>query len=139
MYMEALSQLMAGNIDFDSDNFKVALLTSSYTPNQDGNSNWSDISSNEISGTGYIAGGNTLANVTVITDNANNRVDVDADNVVIPNSTITARYAVIYKDTGNPATSTLIAYTDFGSDAISTNANFTIRINSAGFVRLSTT
>ena len=40
--------------------------------------------------------------------------------------TLTARYGIIYKDTGTDSTSLLIAYLDFGSDQVATAGSFTI-------------
>ncbi len=50
--------------DFLSDTIKVSLHTSSYTPNLDTHETLSDVT-NEISGTGYVAGGVTLASKTI--------------------------------------------------------------------------
>lgn len=47
-------------------------------------------------------------------------------------STITARHAVFYYDTGTASTSPLIGYLDFGEDRISNNGPFTITIDANG-------
>lgn len=59
-------------------------------------------------------------------------VKLDGDDVTWTGATITARAAVLYKDTGNAATDPLIAYIDFGGDITSTNGPFTISWDSAG-------
>jgi len=56
---------------------------------------WADISGSEISGTGYTAGGNTLANPTLTVTPEN--ITFDADDVTWTTATITARWAVIYR------------------------------------------
>ena len=89
---------------------------------------------NEISGTGYTAGGATLANKSVTKDNTNDQSVFDADDVTWSNSTLTARGAVLYKDTGTPATSSLIKYFDFVTDQSSTAAPFTVQFNAAGIL-----
>ena len=124
-----------GRVDWDADTVKVALTTSSYTPNFDTHNFFDDIT-NEVVGTGYTAGGATLATVTVTLDTTNDRVDVDAADASWTTSTITARYGVIYKDTGTASTSPLIALIDFGSDQTSTAGTFTIAWNASGIVRL---
>jgi len=124
------------SIDLDTDTIKVALLANTYTPDIDAHTFFSDVSADEISGTGYTAGGETLANATVTQDNTNDRAAFDADDVVWANATVTARYAVIYKDTGTPSTSPLIAYIDFGSDKSSSAADFTIQWNADGIFTL---
>lgn len=125
--------IMDGSIDLENDTIKVALVTSSYTPDIDAHDYFNDIT-NEVSGTGYTAGGATLANKTVTQDNTDDKGVFDADDVTWTNSTITARGAVIYKSTGMDTTSHLIAYIDFGSDKISTAGTFAIQWNASGIL-----
>lgn len=126
-------KIMDGSIDLDTDTIKVALVTSSYTPNQDTHDFFDDVT-NEVSGTGYTAGGAALANKAVTADNTDNEGVLDADDVTWPTSTITARGAVIYKDTGTASTSPIICYIDFGSDKSSSAGNFTIAWPSEGIL-----
>lgn len=49
-------------------------------------------------------------------------------------STITARGAVLYEDTGDTATSALICFLDFDSDVTSTAATFTVTVPSIGLL-----
>ena len=56
-----MRDVMNGSIDLDTDTIKVLLVTSAYTPDQDTHTKHSDVT-NEVSGTGYTAGGATLAN-----------------------------------------------------------------------------
>ena len=127
--------IMNGSIDLDTDTIKVALVTSSYTPNQDTHDNFDDVT-NEVSGTGYTAGGQALANKAVTADNTDNEGVFDADDVTWSSSTITARGAVLYKDTGTASTSKLICYIDFGADKISSSGNFTITWDAEGILNL---
>lgn len=128
-------RIMDGSIDLDTDTIKVALVTSAYTPDQDAHDFFDDVT-NEVSGTGYSAGGATLANKAVTADNTDNEGVFDADDASWSTSTITARAAVVYKSTGTASTSNLICYIDFGSDKISTAGTFTIAWNSEGIVNL---
>lgn len=127
--------IMDGTIDLDTDTIKVALVTSSYTPDVDNHVYWSDVT-NEVTGTGYTAGGATLANPSVTQDNTNDKGVFDADDVTWSSSTITARGAVLYKDTGSASTSPLICYFDFGSDKSSSNGDFTIQWSADGIISL---
>ena len=136
LYGNFLVKALNKEVDYDTDTIKVALLTSSYTPDQDAHDYLNDVSSYEVSGTGYTAGGNTLASKTVTYDSANNVIVLDAADTTWASSTITARYAVVYDSTGTASTSTLIGYVDFGSDQSSTNGNFTITWDSTGIVRI---
>jgi hypothetical protein len=136
LYGNFLLKALNKEVDFDSDTIKVALLSSSYTPDQDAHDYFNDVSTYEVSGTGYTAGGNTLASKTATYDSANNVIVLDAADTTWASSTITARYAVIYDSTGTSSTSALIGYVDFGSDQSSTNGNFTITWDSTGIVRI---
>jgi hypothetical protein len=122
------SELLKGNIDLENDTIRVALLTSSYTPNIDTHKDFADLT-NEVSetGTGYTAGGKALTTKAVTKDTTDDEGVFDADNVTWADSSITARYAVIYKDTGVAATSTLIGYIDFATNQISDSGDFTIQ------------
>jgi hypothetical protein len=137
LYGQFISQAFNKEIDWDSDVIKVALLTNAYTPNQDAHNYFDDVVANEVTGTGYTAGGNTLANKTNTYNSATNVIVLDADDTTWASSTITARYAVIYD--ASPATNAtrpLIGYVDFGSDQSSSNGNFTITWDSTGIVRV---
>lgn len=127
---------MNGSIDLDTDTIKVALVTSSYTPDQDTHDFFDDVT-NEVAASGtYSAGGGTLANKTVTTDTTDNEGVFDADDLSFTSATITARAAVIYKSTGTAGTSPLIAYIDFGADKISDAGTFTISWAAEGILNL---
>lgn len=137
LYGNFLKQALNKEIDWDSDTIKVALLSSSYTPNQDSHDYFDDVSSYEVTGTGYTTGGITLSSKTSTYDGTNNVIILDAADVTWSSSTITARYAVVYDDSGaSAAAKALIGYVDFGSDQSSTNGNFTITWDSTGIVRI---
>lgn len=125
IYNRGLEQLARGTIDFDTDTFRVMLVTSGYTEDKDAHDFRDDVT-NEVSGTGYTAGGATVT-VTVTLDTANDRVDISLGGATWPSSTITARKAVYYKSRGGAASADeLIAVNDFGSDVVSTGGTFTL-------------
>jgi len=124
-----------GKIDWTSDTIKVMLVDSGYTLDIDAHSNVNNIT-HEVSGTGYTAGGATLANKSVTRDDTNDWSKYDADDVTWANSTITARGAVVYLDTGTASTSTLIAYVDFVTDKSSSAGDFIIQWHTDGVFRL---
>jgi hypothetical protein len=124
LYNSAVDDMARGAIDFDTDTFKVMLVTSSYTPDKDTHDKRNDVT-NEVSGTGYTAGGVTSA-CTVTKDTANDRVTLSFAAVSWASSTITARGAVIYKSTGTASNDNLVAYNDFGSDVASASGTFTV-------------
>lgn len=120
-------------IDFLTDTIRCALCTSSYTPNQTTHEWWSDIT-NEVVGTGYTAQGVALTSKTI---SASSLVTtLDAADPSWSSSTITARYAIFYKDTGVAGTSPLIAYADFGGNISSTNGTFTVVLNASGLATI---
>lgn len=123
-------------INLASDTIKLMLLTSSYTPDIDADVFIDDVSANEVPASGtYSAGGATLTKSSS-TDDTDNEGVFDAADVSFTTATISARYAVIYKDTGTPSTSPIIAVIDFGSVQNSTNGTFTITFDSEGILNL---
>lgn len=136
MYGNLVARAFNGEVDYDTDTIKVALLGQAYTPNQDTHQVWADVKANEVTGTGYTAGGATLGNKTVTYDAANNVTVLDADDVTWASSTITARYAVIYDAAGADDTErVLMGYVDFGMNQASTNGNFTLTWDAGGIFR----
>jgi hypothetical protein len=77
LYGNFLKQALNKEIDWDSDTIKVALLSSSYTPNQDTHDYFDDVSTYEVTGTGYTTGGITLASKTSTYDGTNNVIVLD--------------------------------------------------------------
>ena len=114
-----------GSIDMNTDTFYVMLTTNSYTPNKKTHTKRSDVT-NEVSGTGYTAGGQAVT-PTVTNDTVNDRTDITFADVSWTGSTITARYAVIYKRRGGASSADeLVAACDFGSDISTTAGTFTL-------------
>lgn len=125
IYNSFLDDVFRGNIDCDTDTFYVLLVTSSYTEDKDVHDKRDDVT-NEVSGTGYTAGG-VAATVTVTKDTANDRIDVSLGSASWASSTLTARKAVYYKRRGGAASADeLVAVNDFGSDVITSSGTFTL-------------
>lgn len=126
IYDNALLNEAKGLIDFDSDTFKVMLVTSSYTPDKANHAYRSSVT-NEVSGTGYTAGGASAGSCTVAIDTVNHRVDITLAAASWPTSTITARGAVYYKSRGGASSADeVVAYIDFGADIASTSGTFSL-------------
>jgi hypothetical protein len=131
IYNSALDDEARGAIDFDTDTFKCMLVNATYDAiadetKKDSHLKRSAVTANEISGTGYVAGG-TAATITVNKDTANNRVDISLGAVSWPTSTITAEGAVYYKSRGGADTADeLVAYIDFGGPITSTAGTFAL-------------
>jgi hypothetical protein len=108
--------------------FKIALYTSSASL---GAGTTAYNTSNEVSGTGYTAAGNTLTNVTPTTSSTTALTDF-AD-TTWSSSTITARGALIYNSSTTAGTANrAVVVLDFGADKTSTSGDFTIQFPAAG-------
>ena len=115
-------ELLKGIHNFSAsggDTFKIALYTSSATLDA---STTAYSATNEVSGSGYTAGGNTLTNVDPTSSGTT--AFLDFDDTTWSTATITARGALIYNSSavGNPA----VAVLDFGADKTSTAGDFTV-------------
>lgn len=201
-YSKAFANVLGGEIagdtfavDYLSDTIKALLTTSTHTVNLDTHETQADIT-NEVVGSGYTAGGVTLATkaITVTpadswaTARANTTayaagdivrpatpngfayicvapgtsagapptfsttigretadgtvvwstfaralVTLDCDDPSWPTATITARNCHIYKSTGTPSTSPLLAVGQFDVDAISTGGTFQVVLPASGW------
>lgn len=112
------TELLGGTHDLDTDTIKIALFTSSATL---GASTTAYSTTNEVSGTGYTAGGNTLLGATISLSGST--AIVDFSDTTWSSATITARGALIYNSSKSDKA---IAILDFGSDKSSTNGDFTV-------------
>ena len=119
--------LLDGEMDFSSDtsqSFKIALYTSSATLSA---ATTAYSTTNEVSGTGYDAGGKALT-IAANPASSGTTAFLDFSDVTWSSSSITARGALIYKRaTGNPA----IAVIDFGENKQSSSGNFVISFPTA--------
>jgi hypothetical protein len=128
-------ELMVGTHNFTTSSgnaFKIALIksgmagtygvatTNAGTPGT-GTPSTSNLGTDEVTGTGYTAGGNTLTNVTPTTSSTTALTDF-ADSSWT-SSTITARGCMIYNSTNS---NRCVGVWDFGSDQVSSSGTFTI-------------
>ena len=134
VYGKFLQSMANKEIDLDTDVIKVMLCTSAYTPDQDTHQYKSSVT-NEVTGTGYTAGGATLGTVVVSYTAGTNTLMFDAADTTWASSSITARYAVIYDSTpATDATRPLIAYIDLDSDRTSVASEFKLTWNASGII-----
>lgn len=108
-------ELYQGIHDLTTDEIKIALYTAEANLNE---STTAYTTSNEVTGTGYVAGGVAMSGITI--NSSGFTAYVGFDNVVF-NAAVTARCALIYNSSKSDRA---IAVLDFGSDK--TSANFTI-------------
>lgn len=125
-----------GSIDWDTDTIHAILVTSTYTPNIDTHDYRNDIT-NEVTGTGYTAGGQALVSKTVTIDTTNDRAVFDSNDPQWTTATITARAVILAKTRGGASSADeLGGYWDFGSDITSTAGTFTVAVNAGGWFYL---
>ena len=116
------TELYTGVHDLSTDTLKIALYTAAADLNE---STTAYSATNEVTGTGYVAGGVALTGVTISSSGYTAYVDF-AD--VVFGASVTARCALIYNVTqGNKS----IFVLDFGSDKTSTNFTITMPANTA--------
>lgn len=125
-------ELLTGQHNFtaapNGDTFKLAMYTNSASFTA---ATTAYTTSNEVSGSGYTAGGAALTNVTPTTSGTTALTDFN--DVTFSTATITARGALIYNTTTGSGTNTTdtVVVLDFGSDKTSTAGDFTIQFPSA--------
>jgi hypothetical protein len=130
IYDSFFDDLGKNNIKVTTDTFKLMLVTSTYAPNKGTHAKRSDVT-NEVSGTGYTAGGQTVA-LTQTNDTSNHRLDITIGSPAgWTSSTITARAGVVYKSRGGASSADeLVCYLDFGADVTSTAGTFSVTVTS---------
>ena len=118
------SEILQEGHNLASDTIKIALYTSSATINA---TTTAYSATNEISGTGYSAGGVTLTSTTVATTGTT--AYFDADDPEWTSASFTARGALIYNSTNADKA---IAVLDFGGDFTVSSGTFRIVFPAAG-------
>ena len=120
------------NFSAGTHNFKLALYTSSATL---GATTTAYSTSQEVTGTGYSAGGGALTSVTPVLDGST--AVCDFNDLTFGSSTITANGALIYNTS---AANKAVCVLDFGSDKTATSGTFTIQFpaftSSAAILRI---
>lgn len=122
------------NLANGGDTVQVALV-SGYTLNIDTHSTWGDVSANEVSGTGYTAGGKTLTGQDVTVDTANDRGVFDGADVTWTGLDVgTPNYAIMYDDTPTTPADPLIAAWELAT--ASNGGDYTLSWDANGIILL---
>lgn len=132
VYNSFMRDIATGQVDCDTDTFKMMLVTSSYVASKshDKRNHIKSPTDYEVTGAGYTAGGNACALTVAATDNVNNDVEISFSVTSWTSATITARAGVIYKSRGGLATADeLVGYVDFLSNITSTNGTFAVTVS----------
>ena len=123
-----------GSIDITAVTVKCALVAAGYTPDQNLHDFFADIT-NEVTGTNYTAGGNTVASITSVLSGAG-LVTVDGNDPATwlqnAGGFSNAVRAILYRDSGAAGTSELIAYSDAFTAGGNVAGDFSIQLDAAG-------
>ena len=117
-----------------NEDIKLLLVDETYVFDPTTQYNLDDIAE-EVTGTGYTTGGKSLSNKSVTGYPDEGLSVYYADDVVWTSSSIRAYGAIMYQNTGTPATSKLIAYFDFGGPKVTTNEAFSVRWGEEGILK----
>lgn len=129
IYNRHKADLMNKNVDLANDDIKMMLMDDNHSFSESDDTK-SDVDSNEISGTGYSTGGQSLSNKSVTQGST---TVFDADNVTWTDADFSTYHAVIY----NADTNNLIASIDFGGKKSVSDADFKISWDSDGIITIS--
>jgi hypothetical protein len=114
-------------LDLNSEsNIKLALISDSATPNFDTHDYWNDLSANEVTGTGWAAGGVVLTSTTLSA--ASGALVFDAGNVSASSTTLSNPMAAVIYDAGvtTPTANALVCLIDFVTTYPTSNGTFAI-------------
>jgi len=119
-------------VDLSADTIKVILLNNTHTFNTDHNVN-TDVNANEISGTGYTAGGITITSPTVTQNDTLDQAVFDGADIAWTVATFSAYHAVLVNTT---VSNNLCGSLDFGGVKTVTGGTFTIQWAATGIITL---
>lgn len=120
--------------DYVNDTVKVAMFTNAITPNFSTDTAYgaAPYNANEVSGTGYTAGGVALGTKT-ISESPTGTLMIDAADSSWASSTITnARCALVYDATVASPVNAALCLVNFGADYSTSSGTFTIQWASGG-------
>jgi hypothetical protein len=145
LFNKLTEHLAKGIINLETDTIKLALLTSSWTPDAtlDVLGDILVSPSPEATGSGYSQGGSALASQTVTLTDSPAKTVFDAADLTFSALTATFRYGILYanKSTGSPAiVDPLIAYILFDTspaDIVVSGVDWKVQWNAAGIFEIS--
>ena len=123
---------MVNDLGDGATTVNVALLEVGHTPDLSGDEVFGDVSEDEVSGTGYDAGGEEITNKTLT--EAGGTTTFDGDDVTWEESTIDAGYAVVYEDSSG----SLLTLVDFEGEESSDNGTFEVSWHNDGIFQVTT-
>ena len=121
---------------FGSGTFKFLLVSSVPSETDLDTFDYRSDITNEVTGSGYTAGGVNLSVSVGSVDTANNRVAVTVADLspMLATATVSAVGGWIYKSSGNAATDDLVQFVDFGGTVSSTAGAFNVDFTSPIYI-----
>lgn len=138
-YSAAFNAWLTGSLAFTGGSLMCALTGSEYSPDVDTHDFFSDVTGECAGQTGYTAGGALIGNSSSAYTAGTNTMKFDGDDTSWANSTIQARYAVLYWAKSTSALSPLLGVVDFGSTMSTNNGTFQITWAGAGIMTMAGT
>jgi hypothetical protein len=121
LYDGLFDRMLSGGINFFEDEFSVMLVAAGYWPERT-DATRLDVT-HEVTGSGYQLGGKAIAVNVELVDGV---FTISLGGAVWPNASISARYALYFRNNSSPQADDLLACVDFGGDVTSSNAEFTL-------------
>ncbi len=118
-------------LNLEAEDNKVGMVTDTHAPDFNADDFWADVD-NEVSGTGYTAGGQAVTGTEVTV--ASGVLTYDTDDPAWTGSTITDAMAAVYYH--DAVTDELIVLQDFVNAASSSGGTFTIEQNASGLLTI---
>ena len=130
--LEVALKAVTGDTAAPTGTLKGAFMGTGYTQDQEAHQFWNDISSSIASGTTL----RTIASLDVRVDTANNRIEIDfADPSETPVTAVTNQF-VLFMDTGDNATSPLIANGALSATLSPVGGTLTLTVNAEGLAAI---
>lgn len=138
--MEKIVEQAGADVNYLTGTVKLSLHTSTYVPAHDTDDFFNDATNELAGGTGYTAGGETLASKTVTYDSASDQIRWDAADVTwLFTASKTWRNGVMYIDTaGASTTDPLYGKLVWDSDQ-TVSTTYTLMWDPAGILFIDTT
>ena len=130
IYNSAVDKIVRGQIDFDSDTFKILLVNGAAQDDTNEKVNFdfvNDLTTELATGSGY---NERKGTTPTITQNGNN-TEISFESVSWTEASISATGAVLYAHKGtDDAANPLLAYLNFNNLVVSSEGTFTVSITS---------
>lgn len=136
LYGNGLLNLLDGGVVWGTDDIYLALAATAYSLDIDTHDNWDDVSANEVTGTGWSAGGVQADGEALSLVTANNDVEFDITDESTSTVTLTdGKDLIVYSRTnGTDATRELVGYAEFDVALAPAGGTLLLDFATTGFV-----